>query len=48
MQDASSPLPDWKGEVLADPSWHVGLKNFNLRWVPHTLSINQKREKCHS
>jgi hypothetical protein len=39
-----SPLPDWKGNVLADPSQSACLEKFHLHRVPHTLSINQKSD----
>jgi hypothetical protein len=45
VQAALLPLPDWKGDVLADPSRSAWPEKFDLRWVPHTLSINQKSER---
>jgi hypothetical protein len=45
VQDALSPLPDWKDYVLADPSRKDWLEKFYLRWVSHARSIKQKSEK---
>jgi hypothetical protein len=45
MQSALSPLPDRKGNVLADPSRQAWLEKSYFRWVPHAVSINQKSER---
>jgi hypothetical protein len=45
VQHALSLLSEWKSDVPADPSQHVGLKKFHLGWVLHALSTNQKCER---